>query len=95
MAALGRGDVKLRTGEPEGKVTGASREGWCPELTLGVALEGQQGGLGWGVGELPGCLNFVKGERHSRGHAGLLRDRGHGEISGSLGCSFSVVVVGG
>lgn len=91
----GRGDVKLRTGEPDRKVTGASRESWCPELTLGVALEGQLGGLGWGVRELPGCLNFLKWERHSRGHAGLLRNGGHGEISGSLGaegltqsCSF-------
>lgn len=100
---LGRGDVKLRTGEPDRKVTGASRESWCPELTLGVVLEGQLGGLGWGVGELPGCLNFLKWERHSRSHTGLLRNGGHGEISGSLGvdgltqsCSlWGGVVVGG
>lgn len=52
-AALGRGDVSLRTGERDRKVTGASREGGCPELTLGVALEGQLGALSWGVGGLP------------------------------------------
>lgn len=38
-AALGGGDVSLRTGEPDRKVTGVSWEGGCPELTLGVALE--------------------------------------------------------
>lgn len=42
-AALGGGDVSLRPGEWDRKVTGVSWEGECPELTLGVALEGAAG----------------------------------------------------
>lgn len=42
-AALGEGDVSLRTGEWDRKVAGFSWEGECPELTLGVALEGAAG----------------------------------------------------
>lgn len=94
----GRGDVKLRTGEPDRKVTGASRESWCPELTLGVALEGQLGGLGWGVRELPGCLNFLKWERHSRGHAGLLKKWGTWRdfrVTGSRGADTELFLLGG
>lgn len=42
-AALGGGDVSLRPGEWDRKVTGVSWEDECPELTLGVALEGAAG----------------------------------------------------